>query len=50
MKVGAVTETVNVDASELTMNETEGSVGTVVDRKFISAIALNGRSLQYFFP
>jgi hypothetical protein len=46
MKVGAVTETVNVDASELTMNETDASVSTVVDRKFISAIPLNGRSLQ----
>jgi hypothetical protein len=46
MKVGAVTETVNVDASGLTMNETDASVSTVVDRKFISAIPLNGRSLQ----
>jgi hypothetical protein len=46
MKVGAVTETVNVDASELTMNETDASVSTAVDRKFISAIPLNGRSLQ----
>lgn len=46
MKVGGVTETVNVDASGLTMNETDASVSTVVDRKFISASPLNGRSLQ----
>jgi Carboxypeptidase regulatory-like domain/TonB-dependent Receptor Plug Domain len=46
MKVGAVTETVSVDASGLTMNETDASVNTVVDRQFISASPLNGRTLQ----
>ncbi len=46
MKVGGVTETVSVDASGLTPNRTDASVSTVVDRKFISAIPLNGRSLQ----
>ncbi len=46
MKVGGVTETVSVDASGLTLNETDASVSTVVDRKFISAIPLNGRNLQ----
>ena len=46
MKVGAVTETVNVDAGNLTLNRTDASVSTVVDRKLISTIPLNGRTLQ----
>jgi hypothetical protein len=46
MKVGAVTETVNVDASSLTLNRSDASVSTVVDRKLISTIPLNGRTLQ----
>jgi Carboxypeptidase regulatory-like domain/TonB-dependent Receptor Plug Domain len=46
MKVGAVTETVNVDASELTLNRSNASVSTVVDRKLIAKVPLNGRSLQ----
>jgi hypothetical protein len=46
MKVGAVTETVNVDASGLTLNRTDATVSTVVDRKLIATVPLNGRSLQ----
>ena len=46
MKIGAVTETVNVDASGLTLNRTNATVSTVVDRKLIATVPLNGRSLQ----
>ncbi len=46
MKVGAVTETVNVDASALTLNRSNASVSTVVDRKLIAKVPLSGRSLQ----
>ena len=46
MKVGAVTETVNVDAGGLVLNRTDASVSTVIDRKLISTVPLNGRSLQ----
>jgi Carboxypeptidase regulatory-like domain/TonB dependent receptor len=46
MKVGAVTETVSVDASGLTPNITDAAVSTVVDRTLIATVPLNGRSLQ----
>ncbi len=36
LKIGATTESVNVDASGLTLNTTDGSVSTVVDRRFVS--------------
>ncbi len=46
MKIGPVTETVNVDASGVILNRTDATVSTVVDRRLISSIPLNGRSLQ----
>jgi hypothetical protein len=46
MRVGAVTETVNVDASGLILNRTDASVSTIIDRKLIANVPLNGRSLQ----
>ena len=46
MKVGSVTESVEVDASGLTLNTTDASVSTVVDRKFVGSVPLNGRSFQ----
>ncbi len=46
MRVGAVDQTVMVDASGMTLNATDASVSTVVDRKFVTNIPLNGRSLQ----
>ncbi len=46
MKIGSVSESVNVDASGLTINTTDATVSTVVDRKFVSNIPLNGRSFQ----
>lgn len=46
LKVGSVSESVNVDASGLTLNSTDASVSTVVDRRFVETIPLNGRSFQ----
>jgi hypothetical protein len=46
MKIGAVSETVQVDASGLSMNTTDASVSTTVDRRLIASIPLNGRTLQ----
>jgi hypothetical protein len=46
MKVGSVSESVTVDASGLTLNTTDAAVSTLVDRKFVSNIPLNGRSFQ----
>jgi hypothetical protein len=46
MKVGSVAESVTVDARGLTLNTTDGSVSTVVDRSFVSNVPLNGRSFQ----
>jgi hypothetical protein len=46
MKVGSTSQTVTVDASGLTINTTDGSVSTVVDRQFVGNIPLNGRSFQ----
>lgn len=46
LKIGSVSESVNVDASGLTPNTTDAAVTTIVDRKFVSNIPLNGRSFQ----
>jgi hypothetical protein len=46
MKVGSPQQTVNVDASGLTLNTTDASVSTVVDRQFVENMPLNGRSFQ----
>ena len=46
MQVGSITESVRVDASGLTLNTTDASVSTVVDRKFVGTVPLNGRSFQ----
>ena len=46
MQVGSEDQTVNVDASGLTINTTDASVSTVIDRKFVENIPLNGRSFQ----
>lgn len=46
LKVGSVAESVTVDASGLTLNSTDASVSTVVDRRFVGTIPLNGRSFQ----
>jgi hypothetical protein len=46
LKVGAAAQTVIVDGSGLTINTTDASVSTVIDRKFVENIPLNGRSFQ----
>jgi Carboxypeptidase regulatory-like domain/TonB-dependent Receptor Plug Domain len=46
MKIGSVAESVTVDASGLSVNTSDASVSTVVDRKFVGNIPLNGRSFQ----
>ena len=46
LKVGPVAESVTIDASGFTLNSTDGSVSTVVDRKLAEAVPLNGRSFQ----
>jgi hypothetical protein len=46
MKVGSPQQTVTVDASGLTLNTTDASVSTVIDRQFVENMPLNGRSFQ----
>lgn len=46
LKVGAKAELVTVDGSGLTLNTTDASVSTVIDRNFVGNIPLNGRSFQ----
>lgn len=46
LKVGPATQTVTVDGSGAAINTTDASVSTVVDRKFVENIPLNGRSFQ----
>jgi Carboxypeptidase regulatory-like domain/TonB-dependent Receptor Plug Domain len=46
LKVGSATQTVNVDGSGSTINTTDASVSTVIDRKFVANMPLNGRSFQ----
>lgn len=46
LRVGSVSETVNVDASAEMINTQDASVSTVVDRQFAENLPLNGRSFQ----
>jgi hypothetical protein len=46
MKVSSVDQTVVIDAAGMTLNTSDASVSTVVDRKFVANIPLNGRSFQ----
>lgn len=46
LKVGSSAQTVTVDASGLGINTTDASVSTIIDRKFVENIPLNGRSFQ----
>jgi hypothetical protein len=46
LKVGRRTQTVTVSAESPVLNTTDTSVGTVVDRQFVSDIPLNGRTFQ----
>jgi hypothetical protein len=46
LPVGAVSESVTVEAGSSFINTTDASVSTVIDRKFVENIPLNGRSFQ----
>jgi hypothetical protein len=46
MAVGSISETVTVSGTSVNMNTTDATVGTIIDRQFISDIPLNGRSFQ----
>lgn len=46
LKVGPTAQTVTVDGSGLALNTTDASLSTVIDRKFVSNLPLNGRSFQ----
>jgi hypothetical protein len=46
LKVGSATQSVTVDGSGLTINTTDGSVSTVIDRRFVENTPLDGRSFQ----
>ncbi|WP_216845071.1 carboxypeptidase-like regulatory domain-containing protein, partial [Granulicella sp. S156] len=46
LPIGATSESVTVEAGSSMLNTTDATVGTVVDRKFVANIPLNGRSFQ----
>jgi hypothetical protein len=46
LKVGTQSEVITVDGDGLTLNTTDASVSTVVDRNFVENVPLNGRSFQ----
>ncbi len=46
LPVGATSESVTVDAASSEINTTDATVSTVIDRKFVENIPLNGRSFQ----
>jgi hypothetical protein len=46
LPVGKSEQSVTVDGSGLTINTADGSVSTVIDRKYVENIPLNGRSFQ----
>jgi hypothetical protein len=46
LRVGSQQQTINVNGSGLQINTTDASVSTVIDRKFVQNIPLNGRSFQ----
>jgi hypothetical protein len=46
LPVGATSESITVDSGTPAMNTTDASVSTVVERKFVENIPLNGRSFQ----
>jgi hypothetical protein len=46
MRLGEISETVNVEAGAPLVNTESGAVSTVVDRAFVESLPLNGRSFQ----
>lgn len=46
LPVGAVSESITIEAGASEINTTDGSVSTVIDRNFVEIMPLNGRSFQ----
>jgi hypothetical protein len=46
LQIGSVNETVTVEAGGVVINTTDAAVSTVVDRKYVENMPLNGRSFQ----
>lgn len=46
LKVGSSAQSITVDGSGLTINTTDASVSTIIDRQFVENMPLNGRSFQ----
>src|SRR6266446_707886 len=46
LQIGSVAESVTVNANDLHLNTTDGSVSTVVDQTYVKNMPLNGRSFQ----
>jgi hypothetical protein len=46
LPIGATSESITVEAGASFINTTDATVGTVIDRKFVENIPLNGRSFQ----
>lgn len=46
LQIGPQSETVTVNGDQATINTTDASVSTVIDRTFVENIPLNGRSFQ----
>ena len=46
LTLGAISESITVSADATTINTTDASVSTVIDRQFVENIPLNGRSFQ----
>ena len=46
LPIGATSESITVEAGSSLLNTTDASVSTVVDRKFVENLPLNGRSFQ----
>jgi Carboxypeptidase regulatory-like domain/TonB dependent receptor len=46
LKIGTVTESAVIEGAGITLNSMDASVSTVVNRKFVGNIPLNGRSFQ----
>lgn len=46
LDVGAVSESITVEANALNVNTTDATVSTVIDRKFVESLPLNGRSFN----
>jgi hypothetical protein len=46
LPIGATSESITVEAGGLSINTTDATVSTVIDRNFVQNMPLNGRSLQ----